>query len=598
MEKRKRPQSCFNNDYIKNKTKKKHVAINCFRGPLTSKNSYNRNQIFKGTFSEDKKNYTFSPNSYADKYKSQIKKYNMYNEMCETKSISDEDFYGLSESIKIQPENKKFDYSTSSDKYKVNANNTRLSSATTYYDIGYKSKRIIKGIIESNINLNIFSRNMIKNRNNKKNQNNMNNINNNINRNNLINSYNYYNLKNNNKYNPDTIKLYKNQNYNGSTMNFSNLSNIMNFKSSFNDIKEKEDQNINENESKNKDIDIEDKEQLKKDINKCNTANLQLRTEYLIKLSKLVEMCKKFEKYSDYFRIEKREFFLQTIKNFARNFDKCNDYILNEIKIGEIIDIQTMTNMLIYYFNFTYSLLKYQKNIFNEMHFMKIENLNIKKRLSVQEIELNTKNKDLNEINKYIIHYDLTNKVKYGKQKELSIEEMKQKFISKESAYVLTINKLEEEIKQLTIILEQNKYDVNNFEKLNKKLIQTKDDFDKEKELLEHQNDEKDIKIKLLEQSNADLNEKINDLESEIQKLKDKDEKMTQNIIEYETKIKNLNDIINNKKNKIEELEKENKVIKEKKTNDNKMLPPADTVFIPMKEKIRKRKKIQLFKNE
>ena len=31
--------------------------------------------------------------------------------MCETNSISDEDFYGLSESIKIQPENKKFDYS-------------------------------------------------------------------------------------------------------------------------------------------------------------------------------------------------------------------------------------------------------------------------------------------------------------------------------------------------------------------------------------------------------------------------------------------------------------------------------------------------------
>ena len=105
-------------------------------------------------------------------------------------------------------------------------------------------------------------------------------------------------------------------------------------------------------------------------------------------------------------------------------------------------------------------MVKYIKNIFSEMHFMKNENLNLKQKLFSQEGELNIKNKDINDINKYIVQYDLTNKVKYGKKKELSLKEIKQKYISQESAYILTIFKLEEEIKQLTNVLERNKYDV------------------------------------------------------------------------------------------------------------------------------------------
>ena len=90
----------------------------------------------------------------------------------------------------------------------------------------------------------------------------------------------------------------------------------------------------------------------------------------------------------------------------------------------------------------------------------------------------------------------------------------------------------------------------------------------------------------------ADLNEKITELENEIQELKDKEENVKHEYISYEAKITNLNDIIKKKNIIIEELQKENKVFKEKKSEDGQMLEPVETIFIPMKEKIKKRIKV------
>jgi len=594
MRSNKRPNSCYNKNFQNNQFKKKHVAVNCDnRAPSSS----THNDALKGIFSNDNKKYTVSPNSYVDRFNSQIKRINMYNEMWNQSLSEDEDFYGISQSIKIQPENKKCDNSISTDKYRVNATNTRVSSAaTTYCDIGYRSKRLIKGLDQNlnsnNNNINTIAKNKVRN-NNKISANIIKDIN--KNNYNFMNSYSNYNTKSTSLYNRNTFNSVgdnKNKDYGGTigsigtyTNNFTNTSN-----DNINKMT-KEEKTMGDTENK-KTIDIEDKESLKKVINDCNTTTLKLRTEYLIKLSKLLEMSKKFGQYSDYFRVEKRDLFHQSIKNLSSSFDKCNDLLLNEIKTGEVLDLKSWAKILVCYFNFSFSLIKYQKDIFSEMHFIKNENLNLKQKLFLQEVELTTKNKDINDINKYIMQYDLTNKVKYGKKKELSIKEAKQKYISQESAYILTIYKLEEEIKQLTNVLEKNKYDVNNFKMVSAKLKQVEQDYDRDKEMLEHQNDEKDITNKLLSQTIVDLNEKLAELENEIQQLKNKEEKEKHNYIGFEAKIKNLNDIIKNKNEKIEELEKENKAFKEKKSNDNKMLEPVDTVFIPMKEKIRKRKKI------
>ena len=593
--KNKRPQSCFMKEFSSNKNNNAHIPINCRRNPSANNNPKNKINIFKGVSSDDNKNYGFSPNSYTDKFKSQIKRYNMYNEMW-NKSISDEDYFGIGETIRIQPENKKNDYSTSGDKFKANATNTRISSAATYCDVGYRSKRLIKGIDSdfNNIELNTSEKKKIKIPDNKISANTIYDIN--KEKENSISSYKNYNQKNKAFYNfntESTNKYVKNPNYIGTntSMNFTNSSNYMNYKSFNKDLKIKEEETIPDTEYK-KTIDIENKDALKKAINDCDTTVLNLRTEYLIKLSRLLEISKKFEQHSDNFRVEKREIYTYNLKNFSESFDKCNDLLLNEVKIGEILDMKTWVKILILYFNLSFNLIKYLKNIFKEMHFMKNENLNLKQKLFSLEGELSIKNKDITDINKYIMQYDLTNKVKYGKKKELSIKEIKNKYVSQESAYILTIYKLEEEIKQLTKVLEKNKYDINNFEMVSKKLKKVEEDYEKDKDILEKQNDEKDVTIKLLSQGMADLNEKITELETEIQELKDKEENVKHQYISYEAKITNLNDIIKNKNNIIEELEKENKTFKEKKSEDGQMLEPVEMIFIPMKEKIKKRIKI------
>ena len=106
MKSNKRPNSCYNKDFQNNQFKKRHIAVNCDnRAPSSS----THNDTLKGIFSNDNKKYTVSPNSYVDKFNSQIKRINMYNEMWNQSLSEDEDFYGISQSIKIQPENKNFD---------------------------------------------------------------------------------------------------------------------------------------------------------------------------------------------------------------------------------------------------------------------------------------------------------------------------------------------------------------------------------------------------------------------------------------------------------------------------------------------------------
>ena len=155
----------------------------------------------------------------------------------------------------------------------------------------------------------------------------------------------------------------------------------MNYRSFNKDFKIKEEDTIWETEYK-KTIDIRN---FKKAINDCDIATLNLGTEYLIKLSKLVEISKKFEQHSDYFRVEKREIYSFNLKNYYRNFDKFNDLLLNEIKTGEVLDMKTWAKILVFYFNMAFSLIKYEKNIFSEMHFMKNENLNLKPKLFLLE---------------------------------------------------------------------------------------------------------------------------------------------------------------------------------------------------------------------
>ena len=577
----KRPKSCHMKNITINKNINRHI-------PIISSRIFSSKNIPKTPLPQNNKQHIPNSSIYLDRFKSQLKKFDMYKEMWDkSKSFSEEDMLGIAQTIQINSENIQ-------NNFRANATSTRKNSAMTFNDLSYKSKRRVKNIkTNNNYNLGQMDReksNYLNMKTNTKNK-----LRTNIffdlfhDKESTINMSNYNStLQTNNK---NFLSTELNQLHNLIEANKSNNNSkkqeYFNYGVPKRDFNKKEIVIINENKKTIEEND--DKNNLEKLVRENSSSTLNLRTDYLIRFSKLLGLAKKFIYSMDFFRIEKRDIFSLYMKNLTEAFDSCNDFFINQIKEGDILDNNTWSIILSQYYNLSFHVIKFQNYAFKEMHFLKNENLSFKQKLYSVEGELNIKKKDINDINKYILQYDLVNKVKYKKKREMTVKEIKSKYNMQESAYILKINKLEEEIKQLTEVLNQNKFDVNNFKEVSEKLKNLKEEFEENKNDFDNQNSQKNVTIKVLSHANIDLNEKINELEAEIQKYKEKEEDTKRQFIEYEAKLKNLNDIIHQKNILIEELKAEKIIIKEKSTDENKVLPELEATFLSPQGNLRKK---------
>ena len=577
----KRPKSCHMKNITINKNINRHI-------PILSSRIFSSKNIPKTPLPQNNKQHIPNSSIYLDRFKSQLKKFDMYKEMWDkSKSFSEEDMLGIAQTIQINSENIQ-------NNFRANATSTRKNSAMTFNDLSYKSKRRVKNI-KTNNNYNLGQMDREKSNYLNLNTNTKNKLRTNIffdlfhDKESTINMSNYNStLQTNNK---NFLSTELNQLHNLIEANKSNNNSkkqeYFNYGVPKRDFNKKEIVIINENKKTIEEND--DKNNLEKLVRENSSSTLNLRTDYLIRFSKLLGLAKKFIYSMDFFRIEKRDIFSLYMKNLTEAFDSCNDFFINQIKEGDILDNNTWSIILSQYYNLSFHVIKFQNYAFKEMQFLKNENLSFKQKLYSVEGELNIKKKDINDINKYILQYDLVNKVKYKKKREMTIKEIKSKYNMQESAYILKINKLEEEIKQLTEVLNQNKFDVNNFKEVSEKLKNLKEEFEENKNDFDNQNSQKNVTIKVLSHANIDLNEKINELEAEIQKYKEKEEDTKMQFIEYEAKLKNLNDIIHQKNILIEELKAEKIIIKEKSTDENKVLPELEATFLSPQGNLRKK---------
>ena len=577
----KRPKSCHMKNITINKNINRHI-------PIISSRIFSSKNIPKTPLPQNNKQHIPNSSIYLDRFKSQLKKFDMYKEMWDkSKSFSEEDMLGIAQTIQINSENIQ-------NNFRANATSTRKNSAMTFNDLSYKSKRRVKNI-KTNNNYNLGQMDREKSNYLNLNTNTKNKLRTNIffdlfhDKESTINMSNYNStLQTNNK---NFLSTELNQLHNlieaNKSNNKSKKQEYFNYGVPKRDFNKKEIVIINENKKTIEEND--DKNNLEKLVRENSSSTLNLRTDYLIRFSKLLGLAKKFIYSMDFFRIEKRDIFSLYMKNLTEAFDSCNDFFINQIKEGDILDNNTWSIILSQYYNLSFHVIKFQNYAFKEMQFLKNENLSFKQKLYSVEGELNIKKKDINDINKYILQYDLVNKVKYKKKREMTIKEIKSKYNMQESAYILKINKLEEEIKQLTEVLNQNKLDVNNFKEVSEKLKNLKEEFEENKNDFDNQNSQKNVTIKVLSHANIDLNEKINELEAEIQKYKEKEEDTKRQFIEYEAKLKNLNDIIHQKNILIEELKAEKIIIKEKSTDENKVLPELEATFLSPQGNLRKK---------
>ena len=333
-------------------------------------------------------------------------------------------------------------------------------------------------------------------------------------------------------------------------------------------------ENIDKNESDkiNENIDI--------DINNIETDYIKIKNKFLIKFSKIVEIYKKYSSNLDWIRVDYRNTFINIVSNVFKSLEEYNKIILYEYKINNILSIDIWSKSIKRFYDFCDEMLKWQKMMIEEIRFVKKENIMLNKRLFHTENDLNIKDKEIKEINKNILKYDL-NKVKNGKIALEKVEKIKNKYNNHESNYILAIYQLENELNQLSEVLSKNKVDKKKMEELQNKFNIIKNEYDKNKADYKEYQFQSEKQIILLTQYNRDLNKKINNFETEMKSLKEKENEYMEQIIVLKSKMEYSNKILNQKDITINQLESEIKKLTDMKMA--RMLGPANTIFVPCK---------------
>ena len=128
-----------------------------------------------------------------------------------------------------------------------------------------------------------------------------------------------------------------------------------------------------------------------------------------------------------------------------------------------------------------------------------------------------------------------------------TINNIKNLFHKKENEYKISMYKMEDEIKDLTYLLNKNKDYFNKFKEKEAELILSKRQRDEFKFLYN-----KEIQEKILQNSNErdkeeELNKKVNDLEDAIDELKEEQEESKRKEIESNAKLSKMMMILNEK---------------------------------------------------
>lgn len=321
-------------------------------------------------------------------------------------------------------------------------------------------------------------------------------------------------------------------------------------------------------------------EEIKLNINNEEADSLKIKNKYMIKFGEMVEIYKKLILNADCVRIDFRNTFSNIMTNVYKSFEEYNKIILFKYESGIAFSVDIWSNSLRAFYNFCDEMLKWQKMMIDEIRFIKRENIRLNKRKFFIENELNIKDKEIKDINNNIIKYDL-NKVKNGKIECKKIDKIKNDYVNHESNYVLTIYQLENELKQLSELLNQNKIEKKIFDELTLKLNTIRKEYDRNQADYKEYEFQSNHQIILLTQYNNELNQKINKYDKDMKEFKERELGYMENIVILKSKIEYLNNIVNEKDTYIGKLKIE--INKLTDIRNAQMLGPVKTVFVPGK---------------
>ena len=212
--------------------------------------------------------------------------------------------------------------------------------------------------------------------------------------------------------------------------------------------------------------------------------------------------------------------------------------------------------------------------VFNEIKDTKEKNVELKKSNFENGILLSSKKKELKEIEKYINFNQTKILIQGNKSKEKKMNDLNMKFQRKENEYLININKLNEEMKDLLQLLNKNKEYYNKYKEMEKSQKINNRELKNLKHHLVNELDKKNEEFLNEKEVNKELNEQIISLEETINKIKIENEDIKLHEIEVSSQIKKLYMIINERNENINMLNEELNFyyvnyIKEKKEHEN-----------------------------
>ena len=334
---------------------------------------------------------------------------------------------------------------------------------------------------------------------------------------------------------------------------------------------------INENNNKNFYVDRknvvilkeENKLNIDEEINK-HTYNdiLQFRNEFIFKYAHIAEKIDKLN--TDYkSHVERQNEFKDFYYSIKKVYEIINNLLLNKLKCDEILNFSLWKDLISYHYNFFIIISDLIDFIFEENIKLKDEKEKFRQKNFEMEMNLNSKIDELNRMNLYLKKYDYDSKLNNNKKNENKIYNEKKRFQIKENDYKIKIYNLEEEIKNLTKLLNINKVselklfeNENNLKTKEEELKKIKDIFNNDlNELNVKNNMFKDV-IENLKYENKKLEETIKNKNEEIDKEK-------QEKINYKIKYESLEDFIKEKDNLIFNLEDKIKILEQNNNNIN-----------------------------
>ena len=282
------------------------------------------------------------------------------------------------------------------------------------------------------------------------------------------------------------------------------------------------------------------------DIN--NSNNLEFKTNYILKYAQNEDSFFKLKKSINLIRDEKKRNFEDIYLKIQKSLESQSKFFFDD-KLFENEnnnnDISFMKNMICFFYDYNFNFNKFCNLLVNELKNEKDQNSKLIKKMYEQNLRLTSKTKEYNELKEYITKYDT--KFSSNEKKEDKIKEIKNKSLKKENAQLLSIFNLEEEIKDLTELLDKNKEYYNKFKESQNLVEEKQRKNDQMRFAYTKELNDKNIQFAIEKDKQNELIVKVNDLEKLILDYHKKDEQYKRHIIELQAQVKKLQMIIDEK---------------------------------------------------